>query len=113
MAIRPSAATSRPLPSPPYATSSPLTLAVTGAVTLLIVWALSTGHIALGIGVLVAVMVLPEFVLIPPQRAGGQFPVHLEQNGRPNRERSERLDHHHRPTVLDLGPTPDAEPGTD
>jgi hypothetical protein len=40
-------------------------LAVSGAVALLIVWALSTGHIALGIGVLVAAMILPEFVLIP------------------------------------------------
>jgi hypothetical protein len=40
-------------------------LTVTGAVALLILWALSRGHIAPGIGVLVAVMVLPEFVLIP------------------------------------------------
>jgi hypothetical protein len=40
-------------------------LTVSGAVGLLVVWSLSTGRIALGIGVLVAVMVLPEFVLIP------------------------------------------------
>jgi H+/Cl- antiporter ClcA len=40
-------------------------LTITVAVALLIVWALGTGHTALGISVLLAVMILPEFVLIP------------------------------------------------
>jgi|NGEPerStandDraft_6_1074524.scaffolds.fasta_scaffold386908_1 hypothetical protein len=40
-------------------------LTITGGVALLTAWALGTGHIALGIGVLLAVMILPEFVLIP------------------------------------------------
>jgi hypothetical protein len=40
-------------------------LLVSGAVSLLIVWALGTGHTALGIGTLIGALVVPEFVLVP------------------------------------------------
>jgi hypothetical protein len=40
-------------------------LTVTGIVALAIVWALSTDHVAIGIGALLAVAILPEFVLVP------------------------------------------------
>jgi ABC-type transport system involved in cytochrome bd biosynthesis fused ATPase/permease subunit len=40
-------------------------LSAGGAVALLIVWALATGHVAIGIGLLLAVTVLPELVLVP------------------------------------------------
>ena len=40
-------------------------LTVTGIVALAIVWALSTDHVAIGVGLLLAVTVLPEFVLVP------------------------------------------------
>jgi hypothetical protein len=40
-------------------------LTVVGVIALLVVWALGTGHVAIGIVVLLAVMVLPEFVLVP------------------------------------------------
>jgi hypothetical protein len=40
-------------------------LAISAAVGLVTASALSTGRIALGVGILVAVMILPEFVLVP------------------------------------------------
>jgi hypothetical protein len=40
-------------------------LTACGAIALLIAWARSSGHVAIGIGLLLAVMVLPELVLVP------------------------------------------------
>jgi uncharacterized membrane protein len=40
-------------------------LTLGGVVALLIVWALSTDRVAIGVGLLLAVTVLPEFVLVP------------------------------------------------
>jgi hypothetical protein len=40
-------------------------LTVGGAFAMVIVWALSTHHVAIGIGLLLAIMVLPDLVLVP------------------------------------------------
>jgi Na+/H+-dicarboxylate symporter len=40
-------------------------LSVGGIIGLLIVWALATNHVAIGIGLLLATTILPELVLVP------------------------------------------------